>query len=131
MQYDITVIGLGVMGSATLYYLSKEKNLKILGIEQFESPHEYGSSHGESRIIRLAYSEAPFYVPFLFETYKEWKKLQEKAKDKLVFEIGGLMIGPKNSWILEGLKKSSLEYKLPIEEMNNKEVFLNLSQNFH
>ncbi|NQZ60460.1 MAG: N-methyl-L-tryptophan oxidase, partial [Lentisphaeraceae bacterium] len=51
MKYDVIVIGLGAMGSAALYHLSKKK-LKVLGIDRFNPPHEFGSSHGETRLTR-------------------------------------------------------------------------------
>ena len=55
-HYDAIVVGLGGMGSAALYHLAK-RGLSVLGIEQFEIPHTLGSSHGLTRIIRLAYYE--------------------------------------------------------------------------
>ena len=61
--FDCLVIGLGGMGSSTLYQLQK-RGLQTLGLEQFTIPHEKGSSHGLSRIIRLAYFEHPSYILF-------------------------------------------------------------------
>jgi hypothetical protein len=64
-MYDAIVIGLGGRGSASLFELAR-RGLKALGIEQFDVPHEFGSSHGLTRITRLAYFESPAYVPLLF-----------------------------------------------------------------
>ena len=64
LHYDTIVLGIGGMGSATLYHLAK-RGQKVLGIERFQIPHEMGSSHGLTRIIRLAYYEDPSYVPLL------------------------------------------------------------------
>ncbi len=55
-KYDVVIIGLGAVGSATLFQLSKSGK-RILGIDRFEPPHRLGSSHGESRITRLAVGE--------------------------------------------------------------------------
>ena len=63
-HYDVIVVGLGGMGSAALYHLAK-RGLNVLGIERFEAPHEMGSSHGLTRIIRLTYFEDVSYVPLL------------------------------------------------------------------
>lgn len=52
-KYDAIVIGLGAMGSASLYQLAKN-GLNVLGIDRFSTPHTYGSSHGETRITRQA-----------------------------------------------------------------------------
>ena len=55
---DVVVIGLGAMGSAALHDLAG-RGVRALGIERFEPGHDKGSSHGESRAIRLAYAEHP------------------------------------------------------------------------
>jgi len=62
VTYDVAVIGLGAMGSAALFHLA-QRGINAIGIERFEPGHDRGSSHGESRIIRLAYFEHPSYVP--------------------------------------------------------------------
>lgn len=59
-RYDVIVLGVGAMGSAALYHLAK-RGKKVLALEQFNVPHERGSSHGITRIIRLAYYEHPLY----------------------------------------------------------------------
>lgn len=50
---DVAVIGLGAMGSATLYQLAR-RGVRAIGLDRFDPPHERGSSHGESRITRQA-----------------------------------------------------------------------------
>ena len=71
------------MGSSTLYHLAQRRK-KVLGIEQFDIPHELGSYHGESRIIRLAYYEDPSYVPLLKRAYELWFSLQNQVKEELL-----------------------------------------------
>ena len=66
---DAIVIGIGGMGSAALYQLAV-RGQRVLGIEQFSIGHELGSSHGLSRIIRMAYFEDPSYVPLLRRSYQ-------------------------------------------------------------
>ena len=63
-RYDAIVIGLGGMGSASAFHLAR-RGQRVLGLEQFDLLHELGSSHGLTRIIRLAYYEHPSYVPLL------------------------------------------------------------------
>ena len=53
--------------------------VQVLGLEQFEIAHDKGSSHGDSRIIRLAYHEHPDYVPLLLRAYELWQTLQKEA----------------------------------------------------
>jgi len=54
--YDVIVIGLGAMGSATAYQLAR-RGARVLGLEAFTPGHELGSSGGLTRIIRLAWSQ--------------------------------------------------------------------------
>lgn len=61
------------MGGAALYQLAK-RGLRALGIERFSVPHEMGSSHGLTRIIRLAFHEGPEYVPFGRRAYELWRE---------------------------------------------------------
>src|SRR6476659_677900 len=68
-SFDVIVIGVGSMGSSTCYHLSKD-GYKVLGLEQFDITHEFGSHAGQSRIIRKAYFENPDYVPLLERAYR-------------------------------------------------------------
>lgn len=52
--YDIVIVGAGLMGSAAAYYAAKQGK-SVLVLEQFELLHSKGSSHGSSRIFRVAY----------------------------------------------------------------------------
>jgi sarcosine oxidase len=57
-SFQTSVIGLGAMGSAATYQLAKSGS-RVLSIDQFSSPHVYGSSHGETRITRQANGDGP------------------------------------------------------------------------
>lgn len=98
-NYHSIVIGLGAVGSATLYQLSQQaglKNQKILGIDQYTPPHLMGSSHGESRITRLACGEYPSYTLTALRSNEIWRELEEKTRGKfgpLYQATGGLIIG--------------------------------------
>ena len=76
--YDAIVLGLGGMGSATLFHLAR-RGLRVLGLERFDLVHEYGSSHGLTRIIRLAYWEHPTYVTLLRRAYELWRELEARG----------------------------------------------------
>src|ERR1051326_6414372 len=95
MEFDAIVVGLGAMGSSALYQLSR-RGKRVLGLEAFEPGHRQGSSHGESRIIRLAYYEHPSYVPLLRRAYSLWADLEQRAGEQLLRVTGGLMIGARD-----------------------------------
>ena len=120
-MYDAIVIGVGGMGSATLYHLAQSGG-RLLGLEQFDIPHAFGSSHGSTRIIRLAYSEGPEYVPLLRAAYRYWRELEEVSGRSILQVTGGLDIGSAGSWTLEGSRKSCVEHGLAFEELDGAEV---------
>src|SRR5262245_66472740 len=91
-SFDVIVIGVGSMGSATCYHLAK-RGYKVLGLEQFDISHEFGSHAGQSRIIRKAYFEHPDYVPLAERAYENWKQREQEAKQQVYFETGLLYAG--------------------------------------
>ncbi len=120
-RFDVIVAGIGGMGSATAYHLAK-RGLKVLGLERFKIPHEMGSSHGITRIIRLAYYEHPSYLPLLRRAYELWRQLEQEAGEQLLFITGSLDGGPEGSRVFEGSLKSCQQYDLPHEVLNGSEV---------
>jgi sarcosine oxidase len=109
------------MGSATLFHLAN-RGLRVLGLERFDLVHEYGSSHGLTRIIRLAYWEHPTYVALLRRSYELWRELQRGAGEQLLYITGSVDAGPPGSSIFEGALKSSELHGLPHEVMDGAEL---------
>jgi sarcosine oxidase len=109
--FDVIVVGLGAMGSAAAYQLSKG-GAKILGLEAFTPAHDKGSSHGESRIIRQAYFEDPAYVPLVLRAYELWDQLQKESNENLLSITGGVAIGPLKGRLVTGCLRSATTYGL-------------------
>jgi sarcosine oxidase len=99
MNYDVIVLGLGAMGSAAAQHLAL-RHKKVLGIEQFTPPHDKGSSHGGSRMIRQAYWESPDYVPLVLRAYELWEKLERDTNKPLLNITGGLILGSRDSLLV-------------------------------
>ena len=118
-HYDAIVVGLGGMGSAALYHLAK-RGVKALGIERFEIPHEMGSSHGLTRIIRLAYYEDLSYVPLLRRSYELWDDLEKAFGERLFFQTGSIDMGPPGSEVFSGSLRSCQENELEHEVLDSK-----------
>lgn len=112
--YDVIVVGIGGMGSATAYRLAKQGK-RVLGLESFDIPHEYGSSHGVTRIIRLAYYEDPSYVPLLRRAYTLWRELEASSGEKLLYQTGSVDAGPEDDEVFTGSYSSCLEHGLSHE----------------
>ena len=120
-HYDAIVIGVGAMGSATLYQLAK-RGFKVFGIEQFDIPHDMGSSHGLTRIIRLAYYEDPSYVPLLRRAYELWDDLERESGQKLFYQTGSIDMGPEESEVFSGSLQSCIEHDLEHEVLYGKSL---------
>src|SRR5215510_2253137 len=99
---DTLVLGLGAMGSAAIYQLAKRGH-RVLGIDQFTPPHDYGSSHGESRIIRQAIGEGEQYVPLALRSYELFREIEKEAGTELLTVTGGLTLErPQSEGLLHG-----------------------------
>jgi sarcosine oxidase len=107
MNVDVIVVGLGAMGSATLYHLAR-RGVRVLGIDQYAPPHTLGSTHGRSRIIREAYFEHPLYVPLVRRAYELWDDLEKEMGRTLFHRTGGLMIGPESGTLVSGARHEML-----------------------
>jgi sarcosine oxidase len=120
-RYDVVVVGVGGMGSATAYYLAR-RGKRVLGIERFGIPHAMGSSHGHTRIIRLAYYEHPSYVLLLRRAYELWREIQEKVGEQLLYITGSVDAGPEDSWVFKGSWESCRLHDLPHEVLTGGEL---------
>lgn len=90
--YAVIVVGLGAMGSAALYQLAR-RGVKTLGIDRFHPPHDLGSSHGDTRITRLALGEGAQYVQFARRSHQTWRELESATGRSLLRCVGGLIYG--------------------------------------
>ena len=95
-KFDAIVIGLGAMGSAATYQLAK-RGKTVLGIDQFAPPHHYGSTHGESRIIRKAVGEGEQYVPLALRSYELFREIEKETGSELLTITGGLTLESRQS----------------------------------
>lgn len=109
------------MGAAASYNLA-HRGLRVLNIERFGVNHAWGSSHGRTRIIRLAYYEDPRYVPLLRRAYQAWREIESKSGKSLLRETGGLMIGRSDGKLVPGVVKSAKAHGLPYETMSGPEA---------
>jgi sarcosine oxidase len=92
---DVVVVGAGAMGSAAAWWLAQEGRSVVL-LERFEQGHARGSSHGRSRIFRLAYAD-PFYVELAQRALPLWRELEDDAGVPLLTTTGGVDHGPTSS----------------------------------
>jgi sarcosine oxidase len=121
-DYDAIVLGLGGIGSAAAYWLSRRSGLRVLGLEQFELGHVRGESQDHSRIIRLSY-HAPEYVRLAKRAYESWAAVESDSGEQLVLRTGGLDLGPRGAAIdLESYARSMAACDVPFERLDAAEI---------
>ncbi len=120
-QYDVIVVGLGAMGSATAYQLAR-RGYRVLGLDANARRHKNGSSHGTSRIIRQAYLEGADYVPIVQRAYELWRELEAASGQELLKITGCLTIGAEHSTFVKGALASCRRFNLPHEYLTAAEV---------
>jgi sarcosine oxidase len=114
---QIAVIGLGAAGSAALYHLAR-RGVRAIGIDRFDLGHAFGSSHGPTRIIRLAHFENAAYGPLMRRAYTLWRELEKAAQAQLIFTTGIAEIGPKDGELIRGTLAGASRYGIPHETMD-------------
>jgi len=92
-HFDLIVVGLGAVGSAAVMHATRA-GMRVLGIDRYDPPHHFGSSHAESRITRLAVGEGPQYMPFVARSHEIWREIEARTGEQLLFQPGGYIITP-------------------------------------
>ncbi len=122
-RYDIIVVGVGGMGSAAVFHAA-HRGARVLGLEQFEIPHDKGSSHGLTRIIRLAYWEDPAYVPLLRRAYELWRDLEQRSREPLLVITGSVDAGPRDGQPIRGALEACRRFDLAHETLDSSALHL-------
>lgn len=96
MQYDLIIIGSGSVGAAAGYY-ARRAGLNVLMTDAHQPPHQEGSHHGSSRLIRHAYGEGEKYVPLVLRAQQLWDELAEISGEAVFERTGVINLGPASS----------------------------------
>ncbi len=118
---DIAVVGLGAMGSCAAWRLAA-RGMNVIGLEQFSPGHVLGSSHGKTRVFRVACLEHPNLVPIARRSRDLWQELQERSATPVIRQAGAVMIGPRDSDVIEGTLAAAHAHDLPIVELSRSET---------
>jgi sarcosine oxidase len=119
--FDVIVAGVGGMGSAALWQLARREK-RVLGLERFDVPHDHGSSHGVTRIIRLAYYESPDYVPLLRRAFALWGEAGDAFGERLLITTGSIDASTADGEVFNGSLGSCLKHDIRHEVLTGKEV---------
>lgn len=114
--YDVIVVGVGGMGSAAAFHLA-DRGLDVLGIERYDIPHAMGSSHGSTRIVRLAQHEGPEYVPLVRRAIELWRDLEARTGRNLLTVTGSVHAGEPGDDYLAGARRACDAHDVAYEEL--------------
>src|SRR5438046_10608379 len=117
----VAVIGGGAMGAATSWRLAR-RGVDAVCYDRYSPPHPLGSTHGDTRIIRTAYLEGPWYVPLLQEAFPLWRELEAVSGAQLLTMTDALMIGDSSSEAVTGANASAQAHGLDIEVLDAVEL---------
>lgn len=122
MNYDTIIVGLGAMGSGIAYQLARGGQ-RVLGLDRHRPPHVYGSSHGQSRVIRKVYGvDARRYVPLIERAYTAWHELEDLSGESLLIDSGLVLMGTPQSKLIVTTLNSAKRQGLACERLEREDI---------
>jgi sarcosine oxidase len=115
------VVGLGAMGSAACLELAR-RGVSVIGIDQYAPPHVYGSTHGDTRITRLALGEGPEYIPLVQRSHQLWRELEQESGERLLTQCGGVILARPGSPFFEQTRALAQRFGIEHEHLDNAQL---------
>jgi monomeric sarcosine oxidase len=112
-HFDVAVVGLGAAGSSALAALARA-GVTAVGLDRYVPPHGLGSTHGETRLLRTAYSEGAAYVPMVLRSIGLWRALERRTGTALFRQTGVFYCGPQDDGFLASAKEAARQWDLPL-----------------
>ena len=102
-MYDVVVVGAGVMGGATAYWLSRAGK-RVALLEKYSPGHVRASSADESRMVRYQYRGQTLYTEMVAAAVELWKEFDRRMGTSFYREQGALALQaqPDNAPFIEG-----------------------------
>jgi len=117
----VIVVGLGAMGSAACLQLAA-RGVSVIGIDQYAPPHPWGSTHGDTRITRVAIGEGREYVPLVRRSHELWRELEQQSGTRLLTRSGIVILAHPSSRFLRQTRACAREYGIEHQDLSNGEV---------
>ena len=118
---EVIVVGLGGMGSATCFQLAAH-GVSVIGFDRYAPPHAYGSTHGDTRVTRLAVGEGLEYVPLVRRSHELWREIEEQTGAQLLTRSGGLVLAHAGSPFLEQTRAVAHQQQIEHEDLSSAEL---------
>ncbi|MEM9170026.1 MAG: N-methyl-L-tryptophan oxidase [Pseudomonadota bacterium] len=113
---DVVVIGMGVIGAFVACALAR-RGVRTLAIDAHAPPHAHGSSHGETRMFRLAYAEGAVYAPLLARAHAAWTTLQREGGEPIFEACGIAYVGRPDGALISQTRASARDNGLSVEDV--------------
>ena len=114
---EVIVVGLGAMGSATAWQLARA-GVQVTGIDRHHPPHAHGSTHGDTRITRLATAEGPQYVPLVRRSHELWREIEAETGSELLHQVGALMLSVPGSPFIATVRALADRFGIDHEQLD-------------
>jgi sarcosine oxidase len=121
IRKDVVVVGLGAFGSAALWRLA-ERGVAVAGVERYGIGHNLGSTHGVTRLFRVACQEHPGLPAIARKSLELWTALGEQAGEPLVLQTGCLSAGAPGSTPVRGTLAAAAAGRVPVTEVSPAEL---------
>jgi sarcosine oxidase len=118
---DVVVVGLGGFGSAALWRLA-QRGVDVAGIERHGIGHPLGSSHGATRLFRIACQEHPNLAAIALKSLELWRELGDQTGERLVSQTGCLSVGSPDSQTVRGAIAAASAASLPVHQLNHSDL---------
>ncbi|HEY1715587.1 MAG TPA: N-methyl-L-tryptophan oxidase [Solirubrobacteraceae bacterium] len=118
---DVIVVGLGAMGSAACRQLAA-RGVSVIGIDRYAPPHAWGSTHGDTRITRLAIGEGREYVPLARRSHELWREIEAESGEALLTQTGIVVLAHPSSVFLAETRAAALQYRIEHRDLTNADV---------
>jgi len=119
--YDVIVAGAGSAGMSAGYYLAR-RGARVLMIDAFDPPHQEGSHHGETRLIRHAYKKGPAYIPMALRADELWQELEQETETTLLVRSGVLNIADPEHYSFRNRPEDARSYGVSVEMLDAAEM---------
>src|SRR3977135_738988 len=100
-RYEVIVLGGGAWGSAAAQHMAM-RNRSVLCIDRYTPPHEYGSTHGHSRLINSNAETSSRNFQLIMRSYELWRERERSSGRDLMHEVGYLFVGSPGSKRMAG-----------------------------
>jgi len=121
LRKDVVVVGLGGFGSGALWRLA-QRGVDVAGIERHGIGHHLGSSHGATRLFRVACHEHPGLSAVALKSLELWSALGEQTGQELVRQSGCLTTAPPGSRRIRGVLAAAAAAGVPAVELGHDEL---------